>query len=123
MVAAEPIAEIDEQAADELFERDGARDDDGVKRLDPSLMDGVDELLGTIDVERVLIQISDYRKRTAFRLHMQGVPYGGSRGKVSIARALNISRKTAEVWVVEVRAFLLEHVPEIQAMKRRAAGE
>jgi len=119
-----PTAAVDHPGPEdgEIVEGDGAAGR-GAKRPDPTLLDGVDALLESIDVERALARITDYRKRLAFRYHMERVPFGGTKGTVSIAEALNIDRKTAEHWVAEVRAELLEHAPEVRVLKRRAAGE
>ncbi|MDG4892669.1 hypothetical protein P9272_03570 [Mesorhizobium sp. WSM4976] len=114
---------LEESAAEGLFEVEEFTADAGVKRPDPALQQNVDQLVEAIDVERILAQIPDPRKRLAFRLHMDQVPYGGTKGTASIAGVLEIDRKTAEHWVAEVRAFLLEHVTQVRTLKRRAAGE
>ncbi|TPM98611.1 hypothetical protein [Mesorhizobium sp. B2-1-5] len=109
--------------ADSLLETEEFTGDSGVKRPDPALLENVEHLLEAIDVERILAQVPDPRKRLAFRLHLDRVPFGGTKGTASIAGALEIDRKTAEHWVAEVRAFLLENVTQVRALKRRAAGE
>lgn len=114
---------LEESAAEGLFEVEEHTADAGVKRPDPALLQNVDQLVEAIDVERILAQIPDARKRLAFRLHMDRVPYGGKKGTASIAGALEIDRKTAEHWVAEVREFLLEHVTQVRTLTRRAAGE
>jgi RNA polymerase sigma factor (sigma-70 family) len=53
-------------------------------------------------IESVLRQIQDPRKRSAFRLHMDGVPRG-SKKVDSIAKALNVSVKTIETWINETK--------------------
>lgn len=53
-------------------------------------------------VAGVLRKIADWRKRFAFRLHMDGVPFESDKG-ISIARALGVSSKTAAGWVDEAR--------------------
>ncbi|MES0002511.1 hypothetical protein NKJ90_27635 [Mesorhizobium sp. M0051] len=112
-----------EESADGLFEIEEHTADAGVKRPDPALLQNVEELAETIDMERTLAQIPDPRKRLAFRLHVDQVPCGGTKGTVSIAGALGIDRKTAEHWVAEVRALLIENVNQVRAVTRRAAGE
>ena len=58
-----------------------------------------------IDVEAVLMKVPDDRKRLAFRLHMDGVPFKSTRSD-SIANALGVSERTAREWVGEVKEFL-----------------
>lgn len=115
--------EVEENAADAFFEREEIAAEAGARRPDPGLLQDAELLVESIDVERILGQVADRRKRLAFRLHMDGVPFGGDKGTVSIARTLGISRKTAEHWVADVRAFLLTQVPAVQQLKQRAAGE
>lgn len=67
-----------------------------------------------LDVERILEQVEDDQKRLAFRLFMDGVPYKSNKSD-SIARALDISEKTAREWVKEVREQL-SSAPEAQAL-------
>lgn len=60
-----------------------------------------------LDVSRILERITDPRKRLAFYLFMNDVPYHSKKkGVHSIARALNISDKTARGWIEEVRQKL-----------------
>lgn len=56
-------------------------------------------------VESVLRLITDDRKRLAFRLFMDGVPYKSLKSH-SIAAALDISEKTAREWIKEVQVLL-----------------
>lgn len=56
--------------------------------------------------------VADDRKRLAFHLHMEGVPYNSTK-EPSMSSALGISDKTARQWVKEVRE-LLSTVPEVQ---------
>jgi hypothetical protein len=56
-------------------------------------------------VESILQLVKDDRRRLAFRLHMEGVPYKSSKSN-SIAEALGIDEKTARQWVKEVQNFL-----------------
>ena len=62
-------------------------------------------------VEQVLSRIADERKRLAFRLHMEGVPLDSTRTD-SIAKILDVSGKTAGLWIEEVRAQLIHVVGE-----------
>lgn len=73
------------------------------------------------DVESVLQRIPDGRKRLAFRLYMDGIPYKSKKTR-SIASALGIEEKTAREWIKEVLA-LLPTTPEVQDLieARRAA--
>jgi DNA-directed RNA polymerase specialized sigma24 family protein len=81
---------------------------EGVQKepIDPTLPEMIDE---NIEVARVLALISDPKKRLAFRLHMEGVPLESKRGP-SIARALDVSAKTAGVWIEEVKSTLATKV-------------
>lgn len=68
---------------------------------------GTQDLDEKLDVTRVLERIADPRKRLAFYLYMNDIPYYSKKKEVhSIARALNISDKTARNWVEEVRLEL-----------------
>ncbi|MGB9409076.1 MAG: hypothetical protein WCA89_16185 [Terracidiphilus sp.] len=70
-------------------------------------MRNVDE---QINVEGILDCVGDPRKRMAFHLFMDGVPYKSKKKSVeSIAQALGISERTAREWVKEVRQLLAEH--------------
>jgi len=72
-----------------------------------TLLDGVRETDEWIDVDRILERIPDSRKRLAFYLFMNDIPYGSKKNGVdSIAQAVGISEKTARDWVKEVRQFL-----------------
>jgi DNA-directed RNA polymerase specialized sigma24 family protein len=65
------------------------------------------EIEANAEVEKVLSVVADERKRLAFRLFMDRVPYDAQRGP-SISKALGISEKTARDWVGEVQAQLKE---------------
>ena len=81
------------------------------QRSDPS--GNLDEIM---EVEGILEKVKDDRKRLAFRLFMDGVPFK-SKKSASIADALDISEKTAREWVKEVRD-LLSSVPAAQELLR-----
>jgi hypothetical protein len=98
------VAEHPDQAED-VEPSDGDEAAPKKAARDPSLLDGVRDLDETIDVERVLMTISDDRKRLAFRLHMEGIPFK-SRRSASIEKALDISEKTARDWIEEVQELL-----------------
>lgn len=84
--------------------------------FDPSC--AIDEY---IDVDNVLEQVTDDRKRLAFRLYMDGVPFK-SKELYSIASALGISERTARQWVNEVKGFL-SSIPEVQEfLKSKTRG-
>jgi hypothetical protein len=70
-----------------------------------SLLDGVRNTDEERNVASVLQLITDDRKRLAFRLYMDGVPFKSKRCH-SIAAALDISEKTARQWIKEVQEFL-----------------
>jgi hypothetical protein len=70
--------------------------------------DDSDDLDQNLDVGRILERITDPRKRLAFYLYMNEIPYHSKKnGVTSIAQALNISDKTARAWVEEVRHELI----------------
>jgi hypothetical protein len=73
---------------------------------DLTLLDGVRDTDQQIDVDRFLEEnIADDRKRLAFRLYMDGVPFKSKRTN-SIAKTLGVSDKTAEHWIAEVQEIL-----------------
>jgi hypothetical protein len=81
---------------------------------DPAFFEPMRQLESNIDVERVLSHITDDRKRLAFRLFMEDFPYG-SKKTDSIARAVGISPKWAEVWITEL-IDLLRQTPEFKEL-------
>jgi DNA-directed RNA polymerase specialized sigma24 family protein len=64
-----------------------------------------------MDVERVLMEITNDQKRLAFRFYMEDVPMESAK-KSSIVKALGVSRKTAEKWIEEVRTLLATKLGE-----------
>lgn len=58
------------------------------------------------EVERVLELIPDERKRYAFRLRLDGVPFKAGKGTTSICGILEVSDKTASQWVAETLVFI-----------------
>ncbi len=63
-----------------------------------------------LDVKRILDCVSNERKRLAFHLFMNGVPFKTKSENVeSIADALGISERTARKWVNEVQLFLMKN--------------
>jgi DNA-directed RNA polymerase specialized sigma24 family protein len=88
---------------------------------DPSFLHGVRDLDETIDLKRFLTAVPDERKRLAFYLCLDDVPFESKKGN-SIARALGISSKTAREWVEEVRAAL-ELNEEIQELQKASLGD
>jgi hypothetical protein len=74
-----------------------------------------------IDIENFLKAVPDPRKRLAFHLHMDDIPYGSRRGH-SIARALGVSAKTAKEWVEEVQEILQSNA-EIQNLRKATLGD
>ncbi|MBK8401835.1 MAG: hypothetical protein IPL29_12505 [Propionivibrio sp.] len=80
---------------------------------DPSLFDGVNNFIEQMDVDRLLKKhVLDDRKRLAFRLFMDCVPYKTKRKATthSIADALGIDESTARVWIEEIKEILREQV-------------
>lgn len=76
-----------------------------------------------IDVSRILECIPDGRKRLAFRLFMDGVPFKTKKNKVtSIAAALGVSERTARDWIAEVQGALRKD-ERVQRLRNLKAGE
>jgi DNA-directed RNA polymerase specialized sigma24 family protein len=77
-----------------------------------SLLDGDKPLIEQMDVDRLLKKhIPNIRKRLAFRLFMDDVPYKTKRAKsLSIADAMGIDESTARAWIQEVKEILSEQV-------------
>jgi hypothetical protein len=99
-----PLEEHPDLAADDSHE-----DEDtfrpGLQR-DSTLMDGARDIDEQIDVDRFLeIYIPDYRKRLAFRLFMNGVPYRSNKA-TSIARAVGVDEGTARKWIKGIQEEL-----------------
>jgi hypothetical protein len=91
-------------------------------RPGPSLLDGVRELDEHVNVEGILDCVTDPKKRLAFHLYMNDIPFKTKKKKVqSIAQALNISEKTARAWVEEVRVLLSEH-EGVKHLKKSRVG-
>jgi hypothetical protein len=90
-------------------------------RPDSSLLDGVRELDEHVNVEGILDCVADPRKRLAFHLYMNDIPFKTKKRVQSIARALNISEKTARAWVAEVRALLSKH-EGVKHLKKSRVG-
>lgn len=77
---------------------------------DDPLSDEMRDVDEQINVEGILDCVGDPRKRMAFHLFMDGVPFKSKKKNVeSIAQALGISERTAREWVKEVRQLLAEH--------------
>lgn len=74
-------------------------------------IDPQQELDEKLDVEAVLMNVTDERKRLAFRLHMDGIPLDSKRTG-SISKAVGVSAKTAGQWIEEVQAQLKHIVGE-----------
>jgi hypothetical protein len=88
---------------------------------DLSLLDGVRDLDERIDVARVLERVTDDRKRLAFYLYMDRVPYKSKKWN-SIAKAINKSSETAKDWIEEVQE-LLKLDKEVQELQNSRAGD
>jgi hypothetical protein len=85
------------------------RGSEGAQQEVPRSGDSSRALDETLDVESILDHVTDPRKRLAFRLFMDDVPFT-SKKSASIAAALGVSDKTAREWVKEVQT-LLSSVP------------
>lgn len=109
---------INSDAAAESAEKDEVSESAGcVDRLSPQA-DAVDDLpsdemekmFDKINVEQILDSVADPRKRFAFRLFMDGLPFKTTKEHAtSIASVLGVSEKSARVWVEEVRQLLGQH--------------
>jgi hypothetical protein len=124
--AKEGNVDIDAEAESPDFEEELEPEDDcetgQPTRPAPLLLDGVRELDEHINVEGILDCVTDPRKRLAFHLHMNDIPFKTKKKKVqSIARALNISEKTARAWVEEVRVLLSKH-EGVKHLKKSRVG-
>lgn len=86
-----------------------------------ALLEGLKHFEETADVERVLAHIKDWRKRLAFRLYMEGVPFGSKKAS-SIAEAVGKGPKTVEKWITEIQD-LLKGTREVQELANKKVGE
>lgn len=94
------------RAAIRALKRGGETPDDIGTVVDPDTADDVFSIAEQkVHVQLVLAHVTDKRKRAAFELHMEGVPYGSDKGH-SIASILGISRDTARDWVEDVQSQL-----------------
>jgi hypothetical protein len=100
----------------DLTDEDQSDDNDvvggaGIQR-DPGLLDGVHDTDETLDVDRFLeANVPDYKKRLAFRLYMDRVPYKSTRGD-SIEKTVGIDESTARKWIKEVQEQLKQKIGE-----------
>lgn len=90
---------------------DGEGVADGNSNRDLSLLNGVRDLDEQIDVNRLLAKVPDHRKRLAFHLYMEDVPYKSKKGN-SIAKALGVSDRTVQEWIKEVKEILRQETGE-----------
>nr|WP_294522481.1 hypothetical protein [uncultured Rhodopila sp.] len=82
-------------------------------RWNPALLDGVQAANRQIDIDRFLeTNIADDRKRLAFRLFMDEMPFKSSKSD-SIAKALGIDEKTARQWIEEIRTQLEKKIGDL----------
>jgi len=80
---------------------------------DPTLLDSVRDADQTIDVNRFLeANIADDRKRLAFHLYMDGLPFK-SKKYPSIAKALDVDEKTSRLWIEEIQDQLKEKIGDL----------
>jgi hypothetical protein len=116
-----PLTEREEDAGED---GDGEAEDFSPRqKRDFSLLDGVTEADQQLDVNRILERVSDPRKRLAFYLFMNGVPYHSKRdGVTSIAQTLGISDRTAREWVEGVRQQL-ENDDDIKYLRKKTETE
>jgi hypothetical protein len=103
---------------------DGFLGDDAVfasRPVDPAQFEVMRQIESNADVKRVLSHIADDRKRLAFYLFMEDMPLGSKKSD-SIARAVGISSKTAELWIEELKA-LVQQTDEFQELTNKKVGE
>ena len=80
---------------------------------DSALLDGVRAAEQQIDIDRFLeSNIADDRKRLAFRLFMDELPFKSTRSN-SIAEALGIDESTARQWIKEIQAQLAAKIGDL----------
>lgn len=113
--AAPGLAEIGGQC--DPGERAGNPDDDDAapskSSWNPALLDEVRAAEQQIDINRFLeTNIADDRKRLAFRLFMDELPFKSTKSD-SIAKALGIDEKTARQWIEEIRTQLEKKIGEL----------
>lgn len=93
------------------------------KARQPIPLDVVRDIHERLEVQRLLERIPDPRKRLAFYLYMNDIPYHSKKKDVhTIAQALNISDRTARDWVEEVRQSL-ENDEDVKFLKNGKLGE
>lgn len=92
----------------------------GKNDLDPTLFDGVRTSDEQIDVNRILESIPSYKKRLAFRLYMDDVPFKSNKGN-SIAKAVGVSERTVRAWIEEIEADLKQN-KEVQELLKTRTG-
>jgi DNA-directed RNA polymerase specialized sigma24 family protein len=100
---------------------DSTSDDDDSGHPDTATLAVADHIGGYVDTERVLAGITDWRKRQAFRLYMEKVPFG-SKKFFAIAKAVGRSTKTVETWIEELRHDL-QATDKVQELIGKKAGE
>lgn len=101
----------------------GAGNGEEIKGPDADADDGLIDVDERLDVERILECVSDERKRLAFHLFMNGVPFKTKRANVeSIADALDVSERTVREWVKEVQLFLAQN-DGVKHLRNLRAGE
>lgn len=103
-------ARVDSRAADAIRAETKALkreiySEDEPQSAEPDSSSGSNPLEDEVHAESVLMTVTDVRKRLAFRLHMDDVPYQ-SKKTDSIAKALGVSAKTIEKWIGEVKQQL-----------------
>lgn len=97
------------------------RGTDGEVHQLPKKNDSSRVLDESLDVENILETVKDPRKRLAFRMFMDGVPFK-SKKSASIAEALVISEKTAREWVKEVQDLLSTAPAAQELLQSRGRG-
>jgi hypothetical protein len=115
------IAEIVKTAPDHDSGEPANDSDHNDKPLPQSADSDLTLLEQQTDIEKFLKAVPDLRKRLAFHLHMDDIPYGSTRGH-SIASALGVSAKTAKEWVEEVQE-ILQSDAEIQNLRKLTLGD
>jgi hypothetical protein len=109
------------EPANDVTLSDGEDAGPNTANRDLSLLDGVRDLDEQIDVARLLELVTDDRKRLAFHLYMDRVPYKSKKWN-SIAKAINKSSETAKDWIEEVQE-LLKLDKEVQELQKSRTGD
>ena len=116
---------LDIHAASEQVDESQFQDDEFAPRIVWRQLetDEANDICQQIDVDRVLDRINDHRKRLAFQLYLEDVPFKSKRpGVFTIAKAVGVSEKTARTWIQEIIDFL-QADEQVLNLRRQKVGE